>query len=187
MIDEILVQKMIEDKIHPDYKIFKLYDTQPYIFIFWKHKKYDKDDERGMLIGVGPIVYDKEKKDYTILGSGSNNEHYYKHLPKNLFEEYRVINSFESIKAGILRRKYVNTDDIDRLCQIITNGWGYTDFDIYSPSGYSIETHSVVVLKDKIHQEILIDFWNKINYQYEIINDTEILLWKIKDEKNIKK
>lgn len=186
MIDEILVQKMIVDKIHPDYKIFKLYDTKSYTFIFWKHKKYDKDDERGMLIGIGPIVFDKQKKDYTILGSGSDNEHYYKHLPKNFFEEYKIINTFESIKNGILRRKYVNIDDIDRLCQIITNGWGYADFDILHPTDYSFETHSVVVLKDIKYQEILIDFWNDISYKYEIINDKEILLCRINDEKNIK-
>ncbi|QWT85396.1 hypothetical protein KBP46_18360 [Chryseobacterium sp. PCH239] len=42
MIDEILVQKMIEDEIHPDYTIFKYYETDPYIFIFWKHKNMIK-------------------------------------------------------------------------------------------------------------------------------------------------
>jgi len=182
VIDEILVQKMIEDKIHPDYKIFKCYDTEPYVFIFWKHKEYDKDDERGMLIGVGPIVFDKEKKDYTILGSGSNNNHYYQYLPDNLFEEYSITNTFESIKTGILRRKYVNTDDVDRLCQMITNGWGSVDFDILYPSGYDIENNLVVVLKDKKHQEIIINFWQEIDRPYQILSDTEILLWRKKDK-----
>lgn len=182
MIDEILVQKMIEDEIHPDYTIFKYYETDPYIFIFWKHKKYDKDDERGKLIGVGPIVFDKSQKNYTILGSGSNNAHYYKHLPDNLFDEYRIINTFESIKAGIVRRKYVNTDDVDRLCQIITNGWASVDFDMYYSKDYDVEIHIIAVLKNKEQQDIIINFWNEIDYQYKVLNDTEILLWKTKDE-----
>lgn len=182
MINKALVQKIIEEEINPNYTIFKYYDTEPYTFIFWKHKKYDKDDERGKLIGVGPVVYDKKLKNYTVLGSGSNNEHYYKHLPDNLFAEYTIINTYESIKAGILRRKYVNTDDVDRLCQIITNGWGYADFDMYYSQDYDVKDHIIVVLKDKNQQEELLNFWNEINYNYKRLSATEILLWKEKDK-----
>lgn len=65
---------------------------------------------------------------------------------------------------------------------MITNGWAYVDFDILYPSGYDIENNLVVVLKDKKHQEIIINFWNEIDRRYQILSDTEILLWRKKDK-----
>lgn len=66
--------------------------------------------------------------------------------------------------------------------KIITNGWASVDFDIYYPKDYDVEIHIIAVLKNKEQQDIIINFWNEIDYQYKVLNDTEILLWKTKDE-----
>ncbi len=70
MIDSRIVQEIIEKEISSDFEIYKYFDTEPYVIIFWKHKKYDIDDERGKIIGPGPVIFDKKKNEYRLLGSG---------------------------------------------------------------------------------------------------------------------
>lgn len=69
MIDLKYVQALIEIEISPDFEIREYFDTTDMVIVFWKHKIYDTDDERGHIIGAGPVVYDKTTKEYRVLGS----------------------------------------------------------------------------------------------------------------------
>uniref|UniRef100_A0AAU6WPN9 Immunity protein 35 domain-containing protein n=1 Tax=Chryseobacterium endophyticum TaxID=1854762 RepID=A0AAU6WPN9_9FLAO len=69
MIDLDYVQQIIEKEISPDFKISRYFDTEDLVIYFWKHKEYDSDDERGRIIGSGPVVYDKKTKEYRVMGS----------------------------------------------------------------------------------------------------------------------
>ncbi|WP_294279823.1 hypothetical protein [uncultured Chryseobacterium sp.] len=62
MIDLDRVQQIIEKEISPDFKISRYFDTEDMVIYFWTHKEYDPDDERGWIIGSGPVVYDRRQK-----------------------------------------------------------------------------------------------------------------------------
>ncbi|WBX98975.1 hypothetical protein [Chryseobacterium gambrini] len=70
MIDLNFAQQIIEKEISPDFKIAEYFDTEEMIISFWTHKIYYPDDERGHIIGSGPLVYDKTTKEYRVMGSG---------------------------------------------------------------------------------------------------------------------
>jgi hypothetical protein len=68
MINLKYVQELIEKK-SALIEIREYFDTKDIVIVFWKHKIYDMDDERGHIIGSGPVVYDKATKEYRVLGS----------------------------------------------------------------------------------------------------------------------
>lgn len=205
MIDLKYVQELIEKEISPDYEIREYFDTQDMVIVFWKHKIYDMDDERGRIIGSGPVVYDKATKEYRVLGS----REWFDEDICQLFEtdetkekikdhEY-LMDLFESneenpshshlltekIKKNILRRNYINTDDVD--CLSILTGVRRMDkevnnkFDLIRKPEWNSTDHCVVVSDDQVAKEKLINIWKEINFEYKILSETELLLFRTRD------
>lgn len=200
MIDLDYVQQFIEKEISPDFKIAEYFDTEDMIIFFWTHKRYDPDDERGHIIGVGPLVYNKTSKEYRVMGSREwfseeicklfeteeskeniRDHDYLMSLFENEKEDTTYTNSLiEKIKSNILRRNYVNSEDADFL-SILTGARRIDkEFDLIGKPELKSEEHIVVVSDDTIAKEKLINIWKEINFEYKKLSETELLLFRIK-------
>ncbi|BEV04518.1 hypothetical protein [Chryseobacterium gambrini] len=200
MIDLNFAQQIIEKEISPDFKIAEYFDTEEMIIFFWTHKIYDPDDERGHIIGSGPLVYDKTTKEYRVMGSGEwfseeicklfeteerkekiDDHDYIMKLFENLQEDTAYTNSLiEKIKSNILRRNYVNSDDVD-LLSILTGARRIDkEYDLIFRREWKHEEHIIVVSDDSIAKEKLIAIWKEIGYEYKILSDNELLLFRLK-------
>lgn len=200
MIDLNFAQQIIEKEISPDFKITEYFDTEEMIIFFWTHKIYDPDDERGHIIGPGPLVYDKTTKEYQVMGSGEwfseeicklfeteerkekiDDHNYLMSLFENEQEDLVYTNSLiEKIKSNILRRNYVNSDDVD-LLSILTGARRIDkEYDLIFRHEWKHEEHIIVVSDDSKAKEKLIAIWKEIGYKYKILSDNELLLFRIK-------
>ena len=200
MIDTQIVQEIIEREISSDFEMSDYYDTDKYIIIFWKHKNYYADDERGQFVGPGPIIFDKQTKEYRLLGSAEwfygdyadalpqteENEKYrkdYNYIMGLLDSEENDIAYtellIENIKEKIVMREFANYEDIDFL-SILTGARRYVT--PFHPQSFGENYHDAVILTfdNTEAQKKLAEIWESINFKHEIISSTELLLWKIK-------
>ncbi|WP_276965533.1 hypothetical protein [Chryseobacterium sp.] len=200
MIDTQIVKEIIEKEISTDFEMSNYYDTEKYIIIFWKHKKYDADDERGIIVGPGPILFDKQSKEYRLLGSAEwfygdyadaiprteeSEEHWkdYNYIMGLLDDEENNAGYtellIENIKQKIVKRKFANYEEIDFL-SILTGARRYKS--PFDPQNFGENYHDAVILTfdNTIAQKKLVEIWKSIDFKYEIISPTELLLWKIK-------
>lgn len=201
MINLDYAQKFIEKEIGSDFKITKYFDTKDMSIFFWGHKNYDDDDERGHVIGPGPLVYNKDKKEYRVMGSREwfsddicklfeteeskerINEHNYL---MRLFENEKGDDLYtdsliKKIKANILRRKYVNSEDVDFL-SILTGARRIDkEFDLIGKPDWKYEEHIIVVSNDTIAKEKLINIWIEMSLKYIELSEIELLLFRIRN------
>lgn len=201
MIDLNYVQKLIEKEIGPDFEIREYFDTQDIIIFFWKHKLYDIDDERGHFIGSGPVVFDKIKDEYRVLGSREwfsedicqlfeteatkermHDLNYLMELFENNEEDSAYSKSLtEKIKANIIRRNHINSEDVDFLS--ILTGMRRLDkeFDMILKKEWIEIDHTVVVSDNKEGKETLMRIWEELGFEYQILSETELLLFQNKN------
>ncbi|MCX6316261.1 MAG: hypothetical protein NTW29_03165 [Bacteroidetes bacterium] len=203
MIDISLVQRIIEEEISPDFEIHEYFDTKPFVIIFWKHKEYDIDDERGQVVGPGPVIFDKQKNEYRLLGSGEWFYGDYADLLEPSEEDIQHRQDYdylmglldgkendkprtdlliEKIKQKIVKRQYVNTEEIDFL-SILTGARRMENeidgtFDIKREAGRNNALR--LVFNHIAARQKLIEIWKEIGFRHEEISDTELILWKIK-------
>lgn len=199
MIDLDFAQQIIEKEISPDFKIAEYFDTEKMIIFFWTHKIYDPDDERGHIIGSGPLVYDKTTKEYRVMGSGEwfreeicklfetkerkekiDDHNYLMSLFENEQEDLVYTNSLiEKIKSNILRRNYVNSDDVD-LLSILTGARRIDkEYDLIFRHEWKHEEHIIVVSDDSKAKEKLIAIWKEIGFGYKTLSQNELLLYRV--------
>ncbi|MBL1219472.1 hypothetical protein JET18_01405 [Chryseobacterium sp. L7] len=201
MVDLDYVQKLIEKEIGPDFEVRQYFDTKDMIIFFWKHKTYDTDDERGHLIGCRPVIYDKLKDEYRVMGSAewfseeicqlsetdeskeSIRDHNYLMSLFDQGEEEKEDIAYtksliEKIKTNILRRNYVNTDDVDRLSILTGLRRINNECDLSIKPEWKFEKHIVIVSNNNVAKEKLIGIWKEINFNYKTLNQTELLLFK---------
>lgn len=107
-------QKIILEHLGEKFTLHKTEESSKFVFGFWKHVEYDFDDDRGALIGPGPVVFIKETKEYKMLGSGDivHGDYFNEFREEDNKDGYDGWQSIEEIKEGILRRKYINEHDI---------------------------------------------------------------------------
>lgn len=200
MIDRQAVQEIIDKEISPDFEILDYCDTDKYIIISWKHRNYDKDDERGWIVGPGPVIFDKQSKEYRLLGSAEwfygdyaegipeteeSNKHLkdYNYIMGLLDDEEENIEHtailIENIKGKIVKREFVNQNDIDFL-SILTGARRYKSE--FEPKVYGKNYHdaTLLVFDNAKARKKLIEIWESIDFKSEIISDTELVPWKVK-------
>jgi len=184
-IDKHKAQELINETIGSEYEVYDTFDSSKYIFINWKHKDYDRDDERGQRIGVGPIAFNKITKEYTLLGSGDMfSEEYRKYLFENIDLENKPekkIPSLMKIKSGILRRNYVNEEDIFYLIENFKKEFGDLNYSLSYPQNLTLDytNQAMISLGKKSAMEYFIRFWNEIGFEYSEVSKNELLLNRI--------
>ncbi|WBX98976.1 hypothetical protein [Chryseobacterium gambrini] len=101
-------------------------------------------------------------------------------LFENLPEDTAYTNSLiEKIKSNILRRNYVNSDDVD-LLSILTGARRIDkEYDLIFRREWKHEEHIIVVSDDSKAKEKLIAIWKEIGYKYKILSDNELLLFRL--------
>ncbi|KUJ61007.1 hypothetical protein AR687_14870 [Flavobacteriaceae bacterium CRH] len=176
-IDRDLVQEMINNSVGNDYVINEFIDSSKYLFITYKHRDFYDDDERGQLIGPGPIVYHKETKEYKTSGSGEFVcGEYFGYLNEN--DDYVEKQwSVEEIKNDIIRRKFVNHDDIWNLALLFVGENGDSG-SMTKNRNYNLILHTIYYSSNI---DVILYFerlWIELNLKYEVLNPNQILLWK---------
>jgi hypothetical protein len=165
-------QKIIDEIVGINYVIYKTEDSEKYTFAYYKHRNYDYDDDRGRLVGVGPVVFIKETGEYKLLGSGEMLLGDYFDF-KNNFEKPSPLN-FDEIMAKVIRRKYVNDADVFELKNDWENKFG--DSDLRLSYGVDWKNYLIVNSSNPEFLNFIKSFWTKLNLNFEIQNEKEILL-----------
>ena len=177
-INRDLVQEMINNSVGSDYVINKIIDSSKFLFITYVHKDFYEDDERGKLIGSGPIVYNKKTKEYKISASGDFViGKYSEYLNENVESNEEQI-SVEKIKNDILKRKFVNDDDIWNLETIYKMKNGDFNSSMTKNRNYNLSLHSIYCSENIESIKYFKNFWIELRLESEVINPNEIVLWK---------
>lgn len=171
-------QIVVDKGIGSNYVIYKVEETEKYIFAYYKHQFYDIDDERGHLIGVGPVVFIKETSEYKLLGSGEILFGDYFDFEDEIKEE--KIPDFKEIKNGILRRKYVSNKDIFDL----EYNWD-RKFNDKSNVGLTFrreinfEQFLILNSSNKEFLNFIEKYWLELNLDFQKVNDGQVILKRV--------
>lgn len=176
------VQKIITEGIGPDYVIYKIDNTEKYSFAYYKHQNYYLDDERGRLIGVGPVVFIKETGEYKLLGSGECIMGDYFDFNEEEEEEPFQIPSFEQIKKDILRRNYVNMDDLSFLVINWKEQFGDPSVEMIFQRGSDFGKFIIAKSENSSFLNFLKEYWLDLNLNFELIAADQLMLCR-KNEK----
>lgn len=181
-IDKEKVIKILNDNFDGKREIFEILDTSKYIFITHKHKDFYIDDERGQLFGAGPIVYDKDTKEYSLSGGADYIlKGYHKYLDE--IPNENIIRDINSIKADILRRRFINQDDLKDLIKILN----YTYIDdvlIDLPEDYMTNYYpkdiSVCIIQSKEKEllQTIVTFLKEISAKFKLLSQKELFVWQ---------
>ena len=173
-IDKNLVQKLITEGIGPDYIISNINDTIKYVFINYQHREYEPNDPRSHLIGAGPVVYNKETKEYKLLGSGDYISGDYMQYNQLETEDEFQLPTPDEIIERIKRRNYINDDDILLLAHL-------EDYD--GSLTYNRDNkHIIFETNNKLAISSLMDLFNKLGHSYEIILPNRIMVERTRKE-----
>ncbi|POS00667.1 hypothetical protein Q361_1336 [Flavobacterium croceum DSM 17960] len=167
-------QEIIDEIIGENYVIYKTEDSEKYTFAYYKHLNYDCDDQRGRLIGVGPVVLIKETGEYKLLGSGEMVFGDYFDFNQN-FEEPIPLNS-EEIMAKIIRHKYVNEDDMFELQIDWESKFGDSNLSITYRKEIDFKKYLVINSQNMEFLNFIKLFWTKLGLNFEVLTEQEILL-----------
>lgn len=181
-IDREKVQRIIDEEISTNFiaDFESIIDTEKYIFINYKHNVYQPDDERGHLIGVGPIIYNKETKEYILLGSGEYIfGDYMDYLPE--YEEQETLEDFfalpvQEVVNRIQKREFVNQDDCFYFFNLIEKEFPEFNGYITMHRDFKLSEHFLFDYENHIFREKIIGFWELISFPYLIKNKKEIIL-----------
>lgn len=186
-IDREKVQRIIDEEIGTNFiaDFENIIDTEKYIFISRKHRFYAKDDERGNLIGVGPIIYNKETKEYKLLGSGEYIfGDYIDYLPE--YEEQETLEDFfalpiEEVVNRIQKREFVNQDDCFYFFNLIEKEFPEFKAGISMNRSVNPREHFLLIDENESHRTKIIEYWELIGFPYHIRNEKEIVLGRVQN------
>jgi hypothetical protein len=175
-------QKIIDEAIGSEYIIFKTEDSERYTFAYYKHRNYDLDDERGHLVGSGPVVFKKQTSEHILLSSSDCIYGDYFDFREPAEEEPFQNPSFEQIKKDILRRNYVNSDDVHS----IEFNWKEQCEDPFMRLHWQKEIDYnrflIVNSKNSSFLDFLKVFWSELNLDFEMTAEDELLLCRINEK-----
>ena len=168
-----IAQKVVDETVGLNYVIYETEDSEKYTFAYYKHRDYDFDDQRGHLIGVGPVVFIKETKQYRLLGSGEMVlGDYFNH--KQNFKEVKL--SFDEIMAKIIRHKYVNEDDVFDLQRCWESEFGDSHLSLSYNKDFDFRNYLLISSSNPEFLKFLTNYFTKMSLTFELKNEEEILL-----------
>lgn len=171
-------QSIINEELGTDFVIYETSDSEKYSFAFYKHKDYELDDDRGRLIGVGPVVLIKETGVYKLLSSGEIVMGDYFDLEGESEDE--KIPDYDEIKENILRRNYVNHDDVSFLSENWRNQFVDPSMFITGYKGMDFRNFILVECENKDFINFITEYWRDLNLSFEMVSESKIMLKRSK-------
>lgn len=173
-MDITKAQKVVDETVGTKFVIHKTEDSEKYTFAYYKHRDYNYDDQRGRLIGVGPVVFIKETGEYKLLGSGEMVLGDYFDFNQD-FKESSPLN-FDEIMAKIIRHKYVNDDDVFELQLYWEGKFGASNLSLEYNRGLDFRNYLVVNSPNRDFLNFIKFCWTELRLPFEIQNEEKILL-----------
>ncbi|RKF03591.1 hypothetical protein C8N26_1981 [Tenacibaculum lutimaris] len=172
---EILLKDIIEEGKY----IYKTYEDKDYIYVFTKLKTLkgiDYDDRYAIVGGLGPILVDKQTKEFKRI--------HFMDVPSELHKKYYVEPTIDSIAKGIIKRQYVNKGDMLSFVEIYYKG----ERDEYFDYGkvfydYKFEKEFIKVnFKIKELRDKFISFLEVLNVKCKVEDDGWLVITRVPEQ-----
>ncbi|MGG8495169.1 hypothetical protein ACQY1Q_02025 [Tenacibaculum sp. TC6] len=167
---EILLKDIIEEGKY----IYKTYEDKDYIYVFTKLEKLrgiDHDDRYGRVGGPGPIVVDKQTKEFKRV--------HYMDVPSELRKRNSKKRTVDSIAKGIIKRKYVNEGDVYNFLKL--NYRGNEKF-TFGKVLYDLEKDLEILslqFKNNELRDKMINFFDVINVKCKVEDDGWLFITRV--------
>lgn len=154
------LETLLENLIGEDMYIYKKYEDEEDIYVFTKLKKFkdiDYDDRYATVGGNSPIIVNKKSKEFRKIHTLE--------VPTKLRDKYYIPPTVESITNGILKRKYVNFNDVFNFLEINfikKDDYIFTLGDVLYGYDYNRETFTFH-FKDEEIRDVLMKFLKSIS------------------------
>ncbi|WP_407268525.1 hypothetical protein [Tenacibaculum maritimum] len=172
---EVLLKDIIEEGKY----IYKTFEDETYIYVFTKLEKLrgiDHDDRYGRVGGPGPIVVDKQTKEFRRV--------HYMDVPSELHKKHYVEPTIDDIAKGIKKRQYVNKGDMLSFVEIFYKGeieeyfdYGKVFYDYKFEKEFIKASFKIEELRDKF-----ISFLEVLNVKCKVEEDGWLVITRVPEQ-----
>ncbi|MFL0116103.1 hypothetical protein V2675_10050 [Tenacibaculum maritimum] len=173
---EILLKDIIEEGKY----IYKTFEDETYIYVFTKLEKLrgiDHDDRYGRLGGLGPIVVDKQTKEFKRV--------HYMDVPSELRKRNSKKRTVDSIAKGIKKRQYVNFNDTYNFCKLkFEENSDFSEFN-FGKAIYDYKEDKEVLSLQFRNNELrdkMINFFNILNVKCKVEEDGWLVITRVPEQ-----
>ncbi|RZJ69545.1 hypothetical protein [Flavobacterium sp.] len=165
-------QKVIDETVGSQFVVYKIEDSEKYGFAHYKHRDCDMDDQRGRLVGVGPVIFIKETGEYRLLGALESMDY----LQPEQECPVVVLPSLEEIKEKIIRHKFVNDGDIFDLQSYWEDKFGDPDMNLTYYKGFDFRNFTNLGSSNKDFLAFIKSLWTELQLPFEITDENQLVL-----------
>ncbi|CAA0229103.1 hypothetical protein [Tenacibaculum maritimum] len=170
---EVLLKDIIEEGKY----IYKTYEDKNYIYVFTKLKKLkgiDYDDRYGRVGGPGPIVVDKQTKEFRRV--------HYMDVPSELHKKHYVEPTIDDIAKGIKKRQYVNESDVYNFLKLNYRGnEKFTFGEVLYDLEKDLEILSLRFKKNELRDK-MINFLEVLNVKCKVEEDGWLVITRVPEQ-----
>ncbi|CAA0241653.1 hypothetical protein [Tenacibaculum maritimum] len=170
---EILLKDIIEEGKY----IYKTFEDETYIYVFTKLEKLrgiDHDDRYAILGGPGPIVVDKQTKEFRRV--------HYMDVPSELHKKHYVEPTIDDIAKGIKKRQYVNESDVYNFLKLNYRGnEKFTFGEVLYDLEKDLEILSLRFKKNELRDK-MINFLEVLNVKCKVEEDGWLVITRVPEQ-----
>ncbi|WP_407266674.1 hypothetical protein [Tenacibaculum maritimum] len=170
---EILLRDIIEEGKY----IYKTFEDETYIYVFTKLEKLrgiDHDDRYAILGGPGPIVVDKQTKEFRRV--------HYMDVPSELHKKHYVEPTIDDIAKGIKKRQYVNESDVYNFLKLNYRGnEKFTFGEVLYDLEKDLEILSLRFKKNELRDK-MINFLEVLNVKCKVEEDGWLVITRVPEQ-----
>ncbi|MGG8495170.1 hypothetical protein ACQY1Q_02030 [Tenacibaculum sp. TC6] len=170
------IKILLKDIIEEGKYIYKTFEDETYIYVFTKLEKLrgiDFDDRYATVGGLGPIVVNKQTKEFKRI--------HYMEVPSELHKKHYVEPTIDSIAKGIIKRQYVNKGDMLSFVEIYYKGereeyfdYGKVFYDYKFEKEFIKANFKIEELRDKF-----ISFLEILNVKCKVEHDGWLFITRV--------
>ncbi|MBE8724725.1 hypothetical protein [Flavobacterium hungaricum] len=173
------VKQIIDEKLGSEYVVFETEDSEKYTFAYYKHRDYGLEDDRGRLVGTGPVVFVKETGEHKLLSSGDCIYGDYFDFREEVEEEPFVLPSLEQIKESILRRNFVNSEDLFFLEENWKQQFEDPSMALTGKKDMDFTNFLLVKSKNSSFLDFIKEYWLGLDLDFEMLDDEQLMLRRV--------
>ncbi|CAA0178867.1 hypothetical protein [Tenacibaculum maritimum] len=170
---EILLKDIMEEGKY----IYKTFEDETYIYVFTKLEKLrgiDHDDRYAILGGPGPIVVDKQTKEFRRV--------HYMDVPSELHKKHYVEPTIDDIAKGIKKRQYVNESDVYNFLKLNYRGnEKFTFGEVLYDLEKDLEILSLRFKKNELRDK-MINFLEVLNVKCKVEEDGWLVITRVPEQ-----